>query len=564
VPQYKIAEDPRQVAPEVAPPERPEDYAKAYSKLVLGKLLTLSGVHKPKNSSEATALSLAGSVPDMGVGSIAMTAPVAVARAIRGSKLFHGTEALQQEASILPKQIEELFELVKKELNYPPFKAIRQESKDALLSKIQRDLGEVAAYKGHTRDSAEAGMRMAIEDAFHDIPIKDVVKVQKSLKNLRSKWPEVADNFSDAVSSLLDASVPPAKMIEFIYPRGPGRSFTHFSTEKAGQGAGGDLYGRGIYLTESPDVASGYAGGKGAVRSGSGLIRQHNLPPQAKILDIHAPVTDEFIEAFAKSEGRTRRVDDVQALTADIKQRWNEHSSYFFPEGNATVEDFLFRNWSDSRLDVREAALQMGYDGIKYRAGKFGGTKHRGDPSNYVIYNYDVINKPRHVAAERAIREAEEATAKTRVYHVGSYSGGPINPRKLGSGEGNRILGPGLYASTEPGVSKLYNKYGSKTYEADINLNEFYDPIQGSPNLKDKMLRVLKDAGLTYEDAISMRGIQSLRHGSGLIGAVVKTVGPEKARHLFIRHGIKGAKEKLPSGAWEIAIYDSSVLKRSQ
>jgi len=81
MPQYKIAEDPRQVAREVPPPESASDFARAYSDLVLQKLLTLSGVRKTGYEEKITAAALAAGVPDLGVGSIA-SGVLAVSRGI--------------------------------------------------------------------------------------------------------------------------------------------------------------------------------------------------------------------------------------------------------------------------------------------------------------------------------------------------------------------------------------------------------------------------------------------------------------------------------------------------
>ena len=59
--------------------------------------------------------------------------------------------------------------------------------------------------------------------------------------------------------------------------------FSKFEETKAGMGAGGNLYDEAIYLSGHPKVSRGYGD----------TIRKHNIPPQAKILDINKPLTEQ-------------------------------------------------------------------------------------------------------------------------------------------------------------------------------------------------------------------------------------------------------------------------------
>lgn len=129
----------------------------------------------------------------------------------------------------------------------------------------------------------------------------------------------------------------------------------------------------------------------------------------------------------------------------------------------------------------------------------------------------------------------------------------------LGSGEGNTILGPGLYFSTNKSIAELYCKYkeGSILYVAEFPMSNIYNPTTGEPrNLRDSIISIVSDIEReTGRDPY--RGVVSLKHGKGSIGAIVKHYGPEKARDVMVQAGIFGAVEQLHNSL-EIALFDLS------
>jgi len=123
--------------------------------------------------------------------------------------------------------------------------------------------------------------------------------------------------------------------------------FKKFDPATVGSGAGGDLYGKGIYLTTHRKIAESYANLKHPIERFRGMVRTHNIPPQAKILHV--------------GEEEQRVLNTIP------------------------------------RADIPSTVRAMGYDGISYEAGKVVGLPP-GVPKgtkNYVIYNYDIINNPR-------------------------------------------------------------------------------------------------------------------------------------------------------------------------
>lgn len=186
------------------------------------------------------------------------------------------------------------------------------------------------------------------------------------------------------------------------------KGFKYFNPEFAGTGAGGNLYGEGIYLTEHPTIASGYASSK----SFGGHVRTHNIPPQAKIIDTSAPLTAKELNEVLNRVGHLDSVWDKKSaygkktLAEAVQMRINRKKVFKEPRGITVVD---IENLLSSKYGSRSELLpflvkNMGYDGISYKAGEVMGLPP-GVPEgtkNYVIYNYDIINKPREVARQRA------------------------------------------------------------------------------------------------------------------------------------------------------------------
>jgi hypothetical protein len=174
------------------------------------------------------------------------------------------------------------------------------------------------------------------------------------------------------------------------------RPYKHFDPTFAGKGAGGDIYGKGVYLTDSTDVAENYA--KMYERP---YIRKHNIPPQAKILDVHAGVSADDLKALIEHRISSDPYADfnlVQEKIARVKHLNKSNRPLTFEE----AADVLGLR----RQEFHKVAPALGYDGITYNAGQFGRSKKAGSGAkNFVLYNYDVINKPRRFAAEKAYKK---------------------------------------------------------------------------------------------------------------------------------------------------------------
>ena len=155
-----------------------------------------------------------------------------------------------------------------------------------------------------------------------------------------------------------------------------------------------------------------------------------------------------------------------------------------------------------------------------------------------------------------------EKTEKKEGHYIAYHCGKPdrdadFNFDSIGSGEGNLILGPGVYFATDKSIAERYCKYrdGAVVYRAEIPMEGIYNPTNGLPaNLRFSILPIVKRIEEeTGKDPY--RGVQPLTHGKGAIGAIVKHYGIEEGREILVRAGVKGAIETLPSGIKEIALY---------
>lgn len=155
-------------------------------------------------------------------------------------------------------------------------------------------------------------------------------------------------------------------------------------------------------------------------------------------------------------------------------------------------------------------------------------------------------------AAEILASANDKLPAKLTAYHVGHSA--QLSVEHAGKGEGNNILGSGVYFSTLKDFALAYAKYTTTPVltTATIDTSGLYDPIWGVPeNLREKVVKLA--AGLP-------RNYQTLKYGQGSIGDIFKAHGPKKGRELLAIVGVTGAYERLPSGYVEIAVYDLSIL----
>ena len=150
-------------------------------------------------------------------------------------------------------------------------------------------------------------------------------------------------------------------------------------------------------------------------------------------------------------------------------------------------------------------------------------------------------------------------------YYVAYHCGKPnretgFDFKYLGSGEGNIILGPGLYFSTNKSIAQGYCKYkeNSILYKAEFPMSGIYNPTTGQPEeLRNSLISIINEIEKeTKRDPY--QGVKPLTHGKGSIGAVTKYYGPERAREVLLEVGVFGAVEELPCGDLEIALFDLS------
>jgi len=169
---------------------------------------------------------------------------------------------------------------------------------------------------------------------------------------------------------------------------------------KVNFGAGGDMYGEGLYFSEHPTISRGYAGGgpgKHGRLNTPGTVRTQNLPPQAKILDVDAPLSSTLKNQILEQNPRL-----AQIIGKDTT--FGELISVAFPV----------------RENIPAFVRNLGYDGISYKAGRIGPTKvdlPKGAPEgtkNYVIYNYDIINNPKSLLPKKTTLSPTSSTRTKR------------------------------------------------------------------------------------------------------------------------------------------------------
>jgi hypothetical protein len=181
---------------------------------------------------------------------------------------------------------------------------------------------------------------------------------------------------------------------------GTQRVYPDFDMAKAGSGAGGDLYGPGIYMTDSPEVAAGMQGyvsanlpgGQGtllaAEREGQTALRYRQIAREARQAGDTARA-DAFTEMAASSDANQARLlgdaqPNARPVYADLKRPFDIEGRVSADDlqqllgqsvpwshpitGEAAYKELLSRLGSKDAANARLQAL--GYDGITHLGGK--------------------------------------------------------------------------------------------------------------------------------------------------------------------------------------------------
>ncbi len=168
----------------------------------------------------------------------------------------------------------------------------------------------------------------------------------------------------------------------------------------------------------------------------------------------------------------------------------------------------------------------------------------------------------------RELLEADAATDRIpnpiTAYHGGTGFTGEFNLNFSGSGEGYRILGPGIYFVNNKRMAVNYAKNYAKSnptlYTAIINTTNFYNAAWVPSNeMIEIMNAISKHLGYTRDTL--PRSYNSLTNGRGFIGDIVKLVGHQKAISLFQKYGLNGAAEEIDAGVWELSVFNLDMLK---
>ena len=161
--------------------------------------------------------------------------------------------------------------------------------------------------------------------------------------------------------------------------------------------------------------------------------------------------------------------------------------------------------------------------------------------------------------------EAETPSGVITAYHGGTGFDGGFNMDFSGSGEGYRMLGPGMYFITSEFMAQTYAKKYAKrnptVYTCKLRMDNIYNNRNvPSPQMEQSMNNIARELGYQTFTEVP-RQYDELKNGRGFIGSVVKLVGHTKARALFVKHGINGAAENLDTDIWEICIFNPSCIQ---
>jgi hypothetical protein len=160
-------------------------------------------------------------------------------------------------------------------------------------------------------------------------------------------------------------------------------------------------------------------------------------------------------------------------------------------------------------------------------------------------------------------RVARSIPATLELFYVGSpLKGERFDVRHVGTGERAQPLGPGLYCVNSLDLAMERAKFVSSPtlYRITAPTAGFFNPLEGVPDdLRESLHRKARE--LAEE-----RGLEALpngsQHGPGALGDIVRAVGNDDARDLFVSMGLRGAYEvRSEDGALEVALFDLASLE---
>ena len=228
--------------------------------------------------------------------------------------------------------------------------------------------------------------------------------------------------------------------------------------------SGHGSYGAGIYLSDSPKVASDFAQ---SIRSD-----QKEPQPFGQVLKLHVsmkqPFTDDTLRhpewkayikrALTRMSLPKQYEDDIAHRDAFLKA---------LNKGTATVRDLFLRDGKHGTMvnqfgqdDIHNTIRNSGFDGI---------IAHRPDGSKeYVAFKPEQIKSatgnqgtfdPNDPDITKAGGGDVEGDDGITAYHSSPHDFDQFDVSKLGTGEGNQSYGPGLYFAENPKVSDRGGQY---------------------------------------------------------------------------------------------------------
>jgi hypothetical protein len=231
-----------------------------------------------------------------------------------------------------------------------------------------------------------------------------------------------------------------------------GQDFKEFKPSEYGS------YGPGIYLSDSPKIASDFAQ---AIRAD-----QKEPQPFGQVMKLHVSMKQPFHDEYLKNPAWKDYIKNEikQGLwLGGINRGDKENADALIAkldDGTATVRDLFLRDTPDGTMvnqfgqdKIHKTIRNSGFDGI---------IAHRPDGSKeYVAFKPEqvksAISATKFDPTDPDITKAEGgAVDGVDAYHGSPHDFDAFDISKIGTGEGNQSYGHGLYFAGNEGVAKGY------------------------------------------------------------------------------------------------------------
>lgn len=164
------------------------------------------------------------------------------------------------------------------------------------------------------------------------------------------------------------------------------------------------------------------------------------------------------------------------------------------------------------------------------------------------------------------LTESMARTLSNKVWYHNGPDFDRFDIRFIGGGEGNQVLGPGIYLLSHPlpvDPNNPYTAHQKYRYECTLSFQNglvYSADERMTPDVANAFQMIAEELGYSSYDNLYDVRKSAMKHGRGLVGSVVAEVGNQRALQLFNKYRIYAHYEMLEVDEYEIAVFNTDII----